>query len=159
MTLVLRKITKSKWYAAPWLPAGDAPADALGSLGTRRNTLSIWMIEEDESDLERIVAAVAATGDHLAEFDFALLDRRSIEGLGILIHEVAGTSPDVEANARHADLVELSAGKVAGLARAIMANGDRRRFLGKQVLDLIRASIGAGRFTPESLKPDVRKYL
>ena len=77
MPFVLRKIRKSKWWkhpGVPWLAHSDLQADALGDLQTSSNQLSVYHIEDDKSNLEQIVTALAASRDTIANLDYALLD-------------------------------------------------------------------------------------
>ena len=68
MPLFLRIIRKAKWYKneqVPWLPEGELQADTLTDLSTKSNELSVWHIEDDRSNLEQVVTALAAGRDHL----------------------------------------------------------------------------------------------
>ena len=57
MSHFLIMIKKRNWdrIPLPWLAENDLPADPIGDLKTSNNSLSLWHIEEDESNLERVV--------------------------------------------------------------------------------------------------------
>lgn len=83
MPLILRKIEKGRWnsdpQAVPWLPPGEVQAQALLDLAPKDNGLSVWLIEEDRSNLDRVVAALAGvlrTGER---------KRRSNREVGVLL--------------------------------------------------------------------------
>jgi hypothetical protein len=76
VTLIFRKIKKNRWY---WdtdsveKTADDFPADVFCDLQTRNNTLSVYLVDQDESNLDRVIAAFAANGDRPDVLDFALV--------------------------------------------------------------------------------------
>src|SRR5438874_12791164 len=109
-------IRKARWLTGPdvpWLSPGDVPADALLDLRTEANALSVCQVEADLSNLERVVAALAASRDTLANADFVLFDVRILTSLAIGSEATCGATPDEEANARwHLDLVELTAARI-----------------------------------------------
>ena len=144
---ILRKIRKSKWYKhedVPWLAEDELQADALGDLQTSNNELSVWRVEDDKSNLERIVTALAANVDHVSNFDYALLDMELLSKLSIQTKDSKGDTPDERANvAWHLDLMELSARKLMELAKAIMAKGEKGRVPKKKLAQLIEQGVNA----------------
>ncbi len=86
MGLVLRKIKKAKWYkheAIPWLKEGELQADALADLKTTDNNLSFWIVEDDRSNLDRIITALAANCQYVTNIDFVLLKQSVFDKLKI----------------------------------------------------------------------------
>ena len=58
MPKFLRKLAnKAHFFRQEWLEKDDAPADAFASFLTKDSTLSVWAIDEDESNLGRIAAS------------------------------------------------------------------------------------------------------
>lgn len=83
MAFLLRGIEKRRWNKEEakhfnWLLSNDFPADPLADLRTQGNALSFWHIEEDQSNLERVAAAIACTKGNLDNFDFGLINAPSI---------------------------------------------------------------------------------
>src|SRR5215510_4864620 len=106
MAFLLRKIRKTRWYRTEsfdWLPNGELPADPLSDLGTKSNELSVYHVAADESNLDRIIASLAANVDQLAHVDFALFDESVISELGIKIKPSKGDLPDDQVNNWHSD--------------------------------------------------------
>lgn len=160
MPFVLRKISRSKWYKQghPWLKSGELQADALTDLRTKDNSLSVWQIFDDKSNLDRVVTALATTVNRIANLDFALFNIEILGSLGIAANPTPGKSPDPVVNGWHLDLAELSANKVLVLAHAVSEHGVTNRVLEKRVLELITKSVIAGNierkglpFVPEDL--------
>lgn len=100
-------------------------ADALNDLRTSSNELSVWYIEDDESNLEHVITALAASGDTVANLDYALFDLQLITNSDIKIHQSPGITPDERVNALwHRDLIELSASKIMRLATIIFTQAE-----------------------------------
>jgi hypothetical protein len=135
-------------------------ADALGDLSTSNNTLSVWYVEEDRSNLEQIITALAATHQSLSNFDYALLEVQVLSGLNIPINPSPGNTPDGEANVSwHRDLIELSAQNLLELAQAIMARGEKARVSEREVRRLIGQAVASGRIERTRLQPRVRDEI
>lgn len=115
MTLVLREIYKHPpWYKVsvhPWLQNGEIPADPLTNLRTTVNSLSVWLVDNDRSNLERLVAALMAKRD-LKEFVYLLFDHIILDQMPIRVEEKFGATPDDGINHLHRNLSDLS-GRVA----------------------------------------------
>lgn len=159
MALLLRSIRKARWSQPPeWCDEGDLGADALNDLATKGHALSVWQIEQDESNLERVIAALAAMRDHLSNFDLVLFPEEVVADTGTATDRSDGVSPDHEANGRwHRDLRMISASKLLALARSINALGTVRRIPERQVGTLISAGVQDGRIDIESVSPGIRE--
>jgi len=149
VSLILRKINRSKWYKdsdPPWLLEGELQADVLGDLRTSSNALSVWHVESDRSNLERIAVAMVLQTKHLDHFDYALFDAQILTELNIQIVEAPGDTSDQEVNDRwHRDLIELSAGRLMELAQVIHSERtERKRILAKRIASYLADFIRAG---------------
>jgi hypothetical protein len=96
---LLRRIDKRRWdwvgEEIPWLPAGELPAAPLTDLQTSIDSvLSVWQIQEDMSNLEEVVAAIAATRDTSDKFDYALFEMEFLAAAGIRPESTRGKSAD-----------------------------------------------------------------
>ena len=162
MPLLLRTIRKNRWYQGdplPWLAQGDLPADPLGDLSTTFNALSVWRVEENHSNLQQIVAALAAMRESLSNFDYALFDEKILSQVQIKISETKGVTFDEQVNVYHRDLVELSASSLVTLAGAIHASNMRERVLSKDVGLIIRQAVSEGRIELTKLKEGIQKKI
>lgn len=160
MAFILRKIRKAKWYKhdnIPWLGEDELQADALADLITTDISLSVWYIEDDRSNLNQVVAALAATSDHISNLDFALLESRVLSDVGIKIIKTPGLSPDDNANILwHYDLAELSSTKLMRLAEMIRREAIKQRLSNREVEKLLREGLNSGRLNPQKLKDGVK---
>ena len=159
MPLILRKIRKAKWYrsdAVPWLAKEDLQADALVDLATKGNRLSVYVVEDDQSNLERIIAGLAANCDFISDFDYALFAQEALDEIKINAEDTNGETPDPVVNSWHRDLVELSAANIFALAKVIGTKAERKRVLSKRVLALVARAVVSGQIERDKLrlKPD-----
>lgn len=144
MPLILRNVRQNRWFkeqATAQLANGDVPADPLADLATTNNTLSVWEVADDRSNVERIVRAVAVTKNELADAGYVLFDSQYLEVVGIQTQKERGKTPDDDANAWHLDLVDLSGNKLVMLTRLILENGESGRVLRKRLEELVSEGI------------------
>ena len=161
MPLLLRKIRKNRWYKdLAWLPGGNLQADSLVDLTTKDNKLSVWFIKDDMSNLERVIAALAANRDFIANFDYALFSEEILEKKDIKTEKSKGDSKDYEANDQwHRDLYELSATKLLDIAEHIFNEGTIKRIQEKQVEKHINEAVQTGKIKFETLEEEVKSKI
>ncbi len=162
MPLLLRKIRKSKWYKTDsvlWLKQDEIQADALGDIVTSSNTLSVWLVEDDKSNLEEVIVALAVCGDTISNFDYTLINVDLLLSIGIKIETKEGLTPYSRANHWHRDIIELTTYKILRLAEAIFLHSDRKRVAEKEVLTLVKVVVQNGQIDRTKLKPGITKRL
>lgn len=136
----------------PWLRAGEIQADAVTDLRTQKNGLSVFIIDNDRNNLDRVVAAFAANRDDYDKLDYVLFEDRVLDELEIRTQQQPGITPDPQVNRWHINLVELSAQKVVDLARAILRYGTTSRVLKKTVQKMIEDGVLEGRIDRARLR-------
>jgi hypothetical protein len=104
---------------------------------TTGHCLSVWKIDQDRSNLERVVSAVAAKRDKVDNLDYILFDSSLIDVLGIPANEVKGGTDDEVANDWHRDLINLSGLKIVGLVKLMLEKGDNFRISKKKIKALV----------------------
>lgn len=163
MPLLLRKTPRSKWYKnphVPWLPEGELQADALGSLQTKDNKLSLWYIEDDNSNLDQVLTALATTFDGPSNIDIALIDSQIVLDNGFKIETTKGATKIEDANKYwHRNLIELTANKLMQLAQIIMKYACFKRIPEEKILSLVYQAIDAGTIDKAQLKETFQEYL
>ena len=159
MAFILRKLDrKASFYLPDWLDEDDAQADALSSLRTKDNRLSVWRIDDDRGNLRRVVAALAAGRDFLDKLDYAVIDRQALDSLGIRVIKADGSSPDDGANQRwHHDLNRLSGRRLVALAVRMRSGLARESKI--SVRALITESIHSGFIARSRLKASLLQSL
>lgn len=110
MPWLLIKARRTHFFGDKWqecLNSQRAPSQLAKCV--KNGELSAWIIEDDESNLDRVVAALASNCNSLEDLSFVVARREAVEQLQIPIRKHPGTTPDDEANHRwHRDLVGLS---------------------------------------------------
>lgn len=158
MPFLLRKVRKSKWYSRPdlpWLLPGELQADTLSDLATKDNALSVYLIQDDLANLERVIAALAASGSHVSIIDYALLNSDVARRLGFELISTPGTTPDRTVNIElHLEFAHLTAGKLATLAEEIRKGSRIERVLDKRTTELVAKSIRSGHIEASVVNED-----
>lgn len=159
--MLLRTIRKSRWYQLDWLPKGESPAETLQDFLTNENRLSLWSIDVDQSNLARVIAAIAATRDNPQVIDYVMFDTELAEATQIKLSLEPGNTPDEEANRRwHFNALEVSSSQVARLTEALFDLPDLRfRKTKNQVKQAVTSSVKAGFLREADLKPKVRESV
>lgn len=155
MPLVLRKIRKAKWYksrSVPWLSESDLQADALVDLSSKGNTLSVFLINDQRTNLEQVVTALAANSNVIWDFEYALFSLEALSTLGIETEYSEGDTADIIVNGWHCDLVELSSTKIMGLATIIRDAAEKETLTRKQVLRLVAQGMMAQQLDRSRIK-------
>ena len=161
MTLVLRLIRQSRWDSPgeyDWLAEGEIPADALADFAnTTQNCLSVWFVDDDQGNLDDVVAALAAAREKADKLDYMLFTPDHLKAAGIETRETDGRTPDEQINGRHRGLIHLSAAKVLELTTAVWRqNLGPRRVEERMVVQLVAGAVRNGRILLEKLRPKLR---
>jgi hypothetical protein len=162
MAKLLRKIRKSRWYKnelPPWLPQGSLQADPLSDLNTQDNSLSLWQIQANNSNLTDIVLALATTLQSISNIDCAIFDSSLISEINCKIEQKEGRTCYQEASKWHCDVVELTADKLLQLAKLIYDRAERKRFRETDVETLLINAVNLGKISLTSLQPNVKDRI
>jgi hypothetical protein len=152
--LLLRKIRKSKWHR---INSTEIPSDTLGDLITQNNSLSVWEINEDESNINEIIVALACSGDSISNIDYALFDLSSLPNFKIEINE--GLTPSKIANQLHRDLISLTVNSIVNLTEIILDQSRINRVPDKKVLELVNNALANNEIDTTMLRDKVKHKL
>ena len=165
MPLLLREVNNIRWWDSQrnlgeeWLKEGELRSDALKSLRSKDNKVSVFLIEDDASNLDRILAAFAAGRQELNDVDFAIVDFEDVKPLGLELRDDDADTPDSTVNAWHRDIVHLSATKVLALANHLQIKAHFCRRRGKHIHKLIKEGIAAGHIDKGLMRTELLKEL
>ena len=127
MPFLLRKIRKSKWENLPTRP-GEIRADALIDLKTDNDDLSLWIIDDECSNVDLVISALVADSyKQLEKFDYALLGAAEVQEAGFLLEKLPGNTLCGEANEFHRDIRNLTAGDILTIAAIVKKSRRERR--------------------------------
>ena len=136
------------------MAAGEACGDILRDFRTEKGRLSLWTI--DDSNLDRVIAAVAATKKNVEQVDFVLFPEELLESVGIKVQQVNGNTPDPVANRTwHFDILELTVRHIAVLAAAINERGELGRKHEPDIKQLLRDGLESLRLEESLMKPEL----
>ncbi|MCX5826294.1 MAG: hypothetical protein NTY86_23195 [Deltaproteobacteria bacterium] len=158
MAFILRKVRKNRWYkgeAESALSINDVPADPLGDLQTNCNALSIWLIDDEKSNLDQVASALAVDRGVLSNLDYALLDFKYFNKLKFKYKSSRGGTLDNRINECHIDIQELSGKKLVRLAKAFFRYAEIQRIPEKKVLELIKKAIESKQIDSTKIKPAI----
>ena len=106
--------------------------------------MSVYLVNDDKSNLERIITALAANSDSLDSTDYIMMDINELDVLGIQKLETPGQTLDSEVNTCHMDLLDLTSSKLDSLAHAFRDKGESDRFYKKDLKQMILEAIRVG---------------
>lgn len=160
MPFYLRTVNKNRWYRQSppsWLPQNEIPAQSLADVAPKpEENLSLWRIEDNSSNLNRVVAAIASNRRNLDKLDYALFPIAIIDQLGLTVAQSPGKTPDNVANSTwHWEIIELTASKAALLAKELYLSAEITRMLPMDVLPLIREGIRLNHLTRTKFHADL----
>ena len=121
-------------------------------LQTRDNKLSVWVIEDDGSNLDEVVGSIALSRDVLSHLDYVTFELDVVDKLGLAVTESEGVTPVLAANRWHRDVVELSAKDVAELAEELFGR-ERSRVREADVKSIVARLVGGAQVEVAQLDP------
>jgi hypothetical protein len=128
MPLLVKLDNKRLWDKPEWLPPGEVPAQAFLDFKLDNHEMSVWYVAHDNSNLDRVLTALAANRQYIEKIDYAVFDEAVVSKCGIARRQTHGQSPDEHASKEwHWDLIKLSGRKLLCLAERIGAGTPLRK--------------------------------
>lgn len=155
MSILVRKVTKSKWLQNN-ISEGESPsADAITTdLRTTKNSLSVWEIESIDM-LEDAVLAIVSAGDHLDTIDVILFDSDDFSCSRLEVRKTDVPIPFKDFIKQHRDIVNLnyrSLGEVAKLiVKSISSNSGICRFSRGKLKKIINSGLSEGKVQSDAM--------
>ena len=144
VTAVFRKLEKKRhWDNPTWLESREVQADAMKCLKTSQNKLSVYVLDRPDEQVERVVAALAASRKYLVCMDIAILPKDMLEKCDLQLETFQGDTPDSRVNEWHQHLTKLTLEKITRLATEIKCSGELKRFQITQVGGAIKHALDA----------------
>jgi hypothetical protein len=117
-------------------------------------------VDDDNSNLDELLGALAAKCDAVTNLDYALVDANVISSFDLTLIQTDGDTPHKEVNARwHRELIKLSASNIMELANAIVSSGETKRALPNKTLELIANCVQGGKIDKAVLSQSIRDRL
>ena len=120
MALLLRGIGNKAWWDKSrddfsWFGEGELVADVLKKLSTVDGALSTYIVDDDKTKIDRVVAALASGRTKIENFDYMLVPT-DVVLKNFLSDNSNGRTPDSGVNEWHLDIVHLTPAKLFQLA-------------------------------------------
>jgi hypothetical protein len=160
MPLLARGIQRRRWDRQslhPWLERAEIPADPLTDFRTQDNQLSMFIVEDNQSNLAQVITALAATRGRPDKYDYLLFEEQVLSTVNVTVHRTRGDTPDNAVNSWHLDLVDLSGSKLLALVTEIL-HGQfvTGRWQEHMVKDSLQKGLEAGRLDPSRMPRSLR---
>ena len=162
MSLLIRKIKKSKWLQGDEVP-DDVPADAItgGCVRTQCNTLSVWEVP-DENRIDEAVLAIVAAGHHLESIDIVQIDREYLEENEVDCIQTKGCTKVEDLVDTHIDLSNLTYKELGIIAYHIVdkfRQNKVERYRKKRLKEILRDAIHNKRLKITDLEDSISEKL
>jgi hypothetical protein len=144
-----------------WLQFNEIPADPLSDLNTKKNELSIYLLNK-ESELDRCIAAFAThrSKGEIRKIDYVIFEEQILIDLDIKYRQKDAINLiDKKITKLHWNLYELSSQKLVRLAMKIMNKNESDVYDKYQVRDLIQDSIEYGWIEIDDLNNGLKREL
>ncbi len=152
--------SKALWYKDQsdysWLGENELVADVLRDLRTDKGTLSVYMVNDDEKDYRRAIAALACKRNSLQNYDYVQAPYHIIREY-FAVSRTLGETPDNGVNMWHLDIVELTPAKLARLAY-IFGKGKLsvQRMRKRDVIDTIQDNLNKKLIDRDRIHDDLK---
>lgn len=126
-----------------WLPAGEIPAEILVDVvreDIKQNELSIYLINENDDELKRLVAAYAVNRDRPDVLDYKVIDYELLLSFGFSFKKTLGYTADSTVNIWHRDLHHLTIDRLMEFVK-LLYNIETKRVSKKDVEKWIVESV------------------
>ena len=162
MAYFLVLINKRIWDSVipGWVEQGDLHADPLGNLRISNNALSVWDIDNEQSNLDLVLVALAANRQRIDKVEYGLFDQEIVSRLGIKVSDDNAQLAVPKANSFHKNLVELSVASLASLVNEMFKHLESYFKLEDEAKQLILAMARKQELVLENVKePSMRNEI
>jgi len=161
----LRIINRNRWGINsedyPGKERRDVPAVTLLDLAVKNNELSVWVVDAQRENLQRLMGTLSANRTSLDVIDYVLFGLDIFEQLEIYTQNTEGDTLDTYANRWHLALLHLTATQVSDLAVRIWYSSttEIKRYTSSQVTEFIIQSIRDNYFALDQLNPGLQETI
>jgi len=142
-----------------WLPEGELSADVFKGLRTTNGDLSIYLVNEQQDSVNRVIAALACTRDSISRIDYVLIPREVVED-EFRVEHTSGNTADDEVNGSHVDVVELTLSRLADFAYLVRDYSDSMKRVPERVVKSeIEKGIETNRIQFERIRKSLREKI
>jgi hypothetical protein len=157
---LLRQIKYNRWLTdneEVWVERGTAPADIAPDFAAEKNRLSLWIVDEQQTNLNRIILALVGNRSSLQHFEYVLFEDLVLEQYRIDRKQTPVDILDPEVASMHIDINVEDIDGLAQLAKAIWLSPtkDIIRNITAEIVIMSHDAYNQGTFKEEYCKPNV----
>lgn len=143
-----------------WVLAGDFCACPLQDLRvSNQGNLSVWVTDEQSSNVKDIVVAMASGRNHFDKVDYALFPESLLASANIEMQSWPGDTAHLIVNPCHRHLVKLSASKLVNLAWLISEHGTFHREQEEDVQEWLTEALEKRIVDVKRMNPELKKLM
>jgi hypothetical protein len=144
-----------------WLKEGELPSCLIRDLRADDNALSLWEIQEDESNLPDVVAALVAAERKSVknDFDYALIDEKHLDEIVLKPTKKIGKTPYGIINSYHYDIPRLSINSVVYFAHLLSRYATFSRMGWKDIQARLRQANEKGQLDLTNIEDKLKEQL
>lgn len=131
----------------------------MGDLRINEGTLSVWQIEDDKTNLDLVIVALAATRQNFDKFEYGLFGQEIVINLGLKAQITPGNTLIDAANDWHRDLIQLTADQAVNLVKAIFDSLEKHRLYDDEVQTRILNAIQKGYLDLHKVNKSLRNKI
>lgn len=164
MPILVRRISRAKWDKIDIVRDNDPVADAITScLRTFNNTLSTWLIENEEQLNEAILALITGPKvEKLDSFQIIYFNEKMLHDLGLKLESTEGDTIIDALKNSHRDISELTytkIGKVKDVVLDCLKNNRFKSVTKGELKKLLADAISKKQLSFEDLHENIVKEL
>ena len=160
---LFRKIEGRHWIIEqPSEKPEDFPADPLWDVRTKKNTLSVYLIEKDH-DVEEVVTILAASRQTYQKFEYVFLEIEEFKKIGLNCEQSDTQTTLTSVNKSHHEVMNITANKLPTIARIIYPKISEKENFGfrstKEIKQMIESAIKDKKIKESDLSLELKKKL
>jgi hypothetical protein len=157
---LLRQVKYNRWLfddEEAWIFQGKAPADIAPDFASEKNRLSLWVVDEEQTNLNRIILALVGNRSNLQHFEYILFEELILEQCSIASIQTPGDVLDPEVARVHIDVDVEDINGLAQFAKSIWLSPTKElaRIMTADIVSISYAAFNIGTFKQEYCKANI----
>lgn len=109
----------TRWSFIPPDSDENFPAEPLGDVATKNNTLSFYEVDETKDSTNDVIVGMTTNREYIDKIDYVKIPVKEFRDVKLQIEKNHGITPCEKANALHVDAVKVKANQLLKLAKII----------------------------------------
>jgi len=157
---LLRQIKYNRWLfddEAEWISRGKAPADIAPDFAAEKNRMSLWIVDDQKRNINRLILALVGNRSNLQHFEHVLFHESILSERGIPSEYTPGDVLDLEIAYIHIDVDVEDLDGLIRLAKGVWLSPTIEivRTPVAEIVMMAYTAFNQGTFRQEFCKPSV----